>query len=111
MSPALFQYAADAETARACERLATGAGARFAKQQAIAAAQRAEFRALLRAGQAPRRKPCGKQYKHPRELTPKIKAEMVTLRRAGKSLREVEEITGYCRATVVRHTRGWRVAA
>lgn len=107
----LLDYGATRETACACVALAAGAGARFAKQQAIAAHQRAEIKALLRAGQVPERKSCGKQYKHPRGLTPKIKAEMVTLRRAGKSLREVEEITGYCRATVVRHTRGWRVAA
>ena len=97
------------EDYRACQAVVAKGAADLARAEAFRRKARAEFRALLRAGQVREIIPAA--YREPHPVTAEVRALFIELRQSGLSIRRVAEATGFGTSTVVRYSKGWRVAA
>lgn len=97
------------EDYRSCQAVVAKGAANLERAEAFRRKARAEFRALLRAGQV--REIIPAPYREPHPVTEEVKARFYELRRAGKSLRQIAAETGFGASTIVRYTRNWRTAA
>lgn len=97
------------EDYRTCAAVVAKGAERFAAAEAARRKARAEFRALLRAGKV--REIVPPPYREPHPVTAEVQARFFTLRRAGKSLRQIAAETGFACTTIVKYTKGWKDAA